>query len=64
MLNNMKTLNKNNNNRSDALKWWESQLGNKYQIMIIHKDKILNGEDRLPASLTGREIEILYKAEA
>ncbi len=49
--------------RRSALDWWKSQLGRRYQIMVIHRNKVLNAEKRHPTDLTGREIEILYKAE-
>jgi hypothetical protein len=53
----------NTNIRRKAIKWWNSQLGKQYQLMVIHKDKILEAVNRHPSSLTGREIEVLYKAE-
>lgn len=51
------------NLRIEALEWWYEILGCQYPIIVKHKEVITGGEHRHPVTLTGREIEDLYKAE-
>jgi len=50
-------------NREAALQWWNSiEPDWKVDYCIYHNDK-LNLKGRTPSSLTGREIEEIYKSE-
>ena len=48
--------------REKALEWWRDlSLNIQFSIMIVSKDMLLNDVSRKVSTLTGREIEILYK---
>jgi len=48
--------------REIAIKWWNNlTFTHKWEQIIKNKEHILGYPDRNPDSLTGREIEILYK---
>jgi hypothetical protein len=49
--------------REEALQWWNS-LGQNPLLRLIKKGELTTeyfGSDRIPKSLTGREIEKIYK---
>ena len=51
--------------REEALKWWNS-LGSNPLLRLIKKGELTTkyfGSDRIPKSLTGREIEKIYVCE-
>jgi hypothetical protein len=49
--------------RQRALKWWNTMnLEKQFYVTIEHNDLITGDCTRHPHTLTGREIEILYKA--
>lgn len=49
--------------RQCALKWWnEMSLENQFYKTIEHNDLIEGDNSRHPHTLTGTEIEIIYKA--
>jgi hypothetical protein len=50
--------------RSTAMYWWNGlSTKEKYAVMEKHNSEIVHYLDRSPSSLTGREIQILYKSE-
>lgn len=52
----------NTNTRELALKWWRDLTNEeKFFEVVSGKELILGYPDRTPDSLTGREIEVLYK---
>ena len=49
--------------RELAMKWWNSIVGNQYPMVVKHSSLIIGGTNRHPTTLTGSEIELIYKAE-
>jgi len=56
--------NQKNNIREKAMEWWNNMgLEQKFYKTIKHNDLIIGDTTRHPNTLTGKEIEIIYKAE-
>ncbi len=50
--------------RKAALQWWDKMnLEEKFYKTIKHNDLIMGDKTRYPDTLTGSEIEKIYKAE-
>ena len=60
----MKNINIMENNRQNAMKWWNSlSYEDKFFKIIEYKEEIKGYPHRGPDSLTGSEIELLYNKE-
>lgn len=57
-------LNPSKTSRETAMNWWNSMtFEEKFYKTIKHNDLIAGDKTRHPSTLTGREIETIYKAE-
>jgi len=51
------------NVRRSAMEWWNTIKGTQYPMIVKHSNIISGGANRHPTTLSGSEIESMYRLE-